>query len=177
MSTQTYPMRRALHLRLEADLDALEIASTLHGVAVDRLHSFELGEVELTRPELSELADQLALHSSWHGDPGELCELVGPDGSPYDLAGDTVQVLGVIHAALTAEHERRLAVAAEVLELEHALPPATDPRWVHVASLWHPIGSRDVFAEVTAHVAREAGAGFEPFLHELTGALKARRRS
>ena len=177
MSTPTYPMRRALHLRLEADLDALEVASTLHGVPVDRLHSFELGEVELTRPELSELADQLALHSSWHGDPDELCALVGPDGAPNDLAGDTAQVLGVVHDALTAEHERRLALAAEVLELEHTLPPATDPRWVHVACLWHPIGDRDVFEEITGQVAREAGAGFEPFLHELTSALKARRRS
>ena len=177
MSTPTYPMRRALHLRLEADLDDLEIASRLHGVAVDRLRCFELGEVELTPHELSELADQLALHSSWHGDPNELRELVGPDGSPYDLASDTIQVLGVIHDALTAEHERRLALAAEVLELEHAVPPATDPRWVHVASLWHQIGTSDVFEEITAQIARDAGANFEPFLHELANALTARRRS
>lgn len=177
MSTQTYPMRRALHLRLEADLDALEIASTLHGVAVDRLHSFELGDVELTPRELSELADQLALRSSWHGEPVELCELVGPDGSSYDLAADTVQVLGVIRSALTAEHERRLTLAAEVLELEHSLPPATDSRWVHIACLWHPIDSSDVFEEVTAQVARDADADLEPFLHKLTAALKAHRRS
>jgi hypothetical protein len=169
-------MRRALHLRLEADLDDLEIAATLHGVAVDRLRCFELGEVELTPRELSELADQLALHSPWHGDPDELRELVGPDGSPYDLASDTVQVLGVVHDALTAEHERRLALAAEVLELEQALPPATDPRWAHIASLWHPIGASDVFAKVTAQVARDAGANFEPFLHGLTSALNACRR-
>jgi hypothetical protein len=175
MNTPTYPMRRALHLRLAADLDDLEIASTLHGVAVDRLRCFELGEVELTPRELSELADQLALRSSWHGDPNELRELVGADGSPYDLAGDTVQVLGVIHDALTAEHERRLALAAEVVELEHALPPATDPRWVHIASLWHPIGASDVFEEITSQVARDAGTDFEPFLHELTKALNARR--
>jgi hypothetical protein len=177
MSTPTYPMRRALHLRLEANLDDLEIASTLHGVAVDRLRCFELGEMELTPRELSELADQLALQSSWRGDPNKLRELVGPDGSPYDLASDTVQVLGVIHDALTAEHERRLALAAEVLELKHALPPATDPCWVHIASLWHPIGTSDVFEEITAQVARDAGANFEPFLHEITNALNARRRS
>jgi len=170
-------MRRALHLRLEADLDALEIASTLHGVAVDRLHSFELGDVELAPRELFELADQLALRSSWHGEPNELCELVGPDGSPYDLAADIAQVLGVLRRALTAEHERRLALAAEVLELERSLPPATDPRWVRVACLWHPIDSSDVFEEATAQVARDAGADLEPFLHELTAAFKARRRS
>ena len=69
MSTPTYPMRRALHLRLEAGLDDLEIASGLHGVAVDRLRCFELGEVELTPRELSELADQFALHSSWQATP------------------------------------------------------------------------------------------------------------
>ena len=103
--------------------------------------------------------------------------LVGPDGSSYDLAADTVQVLGVIRDALTAEHERRLTLAAEVLELEHSLPPATDPRRVHVASLWHPIDSSDIFEEVTAQVARDADADLEPFLHELTAALKARRRS
>ena len=177
MSTPTYPMRRALHLRLEADLDDLEVASTLHGVAVDRLRCFELGEVELTPRELSELADQLALRSSWQGDPDQLRELVGPDGSPYDLAGDTAQVLGVIHDALTAEHERRLALAAEVLELERALPPATDPRWAHIASLWHPIGNSDVFEEVAAQVAGDAGANVEPFLHELANALNARRPS
>jgi hypothetical protein len=176
MNTATYPMRRALHLRLQADLDDLEIASGLHGVAVDRLRCFELGEVELTPRELSELADQLALHSSWQGDPNELRELVGPDGSPYDLAGDTVQVLGVIHDALTAEHQRRLALAAEVLELEHALPPATDPRWVHIALQWHPIGTSDVFAETAAQVARDAGPDVEPFLHELSKALNARRQ-
>jgi hypothetical protein len=177
MSTPTYPMRRALHLRLEADLDDLEIASTLHGVAVDRLRCFELGEVELAPRELSELADQLALHSAWHGDPGELRELVGPDGSPSALAGDSVQVLRVIRDALTAEHGRRLALAAEVRELEQTLPPATDPRWVHVASLWHQIGTSDVFQEITAKVARDAGASFDPFLHELTKALNARRGS
>jgi len=177
MSTPSYPMRRALHLRLEADMDAIEIASMLHGVAVDRLHGFELGQVELTQRELSELADQLALHSSWRGDPEGLRELVGPDGSLYDIAGDIAHVLGVIHEVLTAEHARRLALAAEVPDLERALPPATDPRWVHVASLWHPIGDREVFKGTTARVARDAGVDVEPFLHELTGELRARRRS
>ena len=94
----------------------------------------------------------------------------------HDLASDAVQVLGVIHDALTAEHDRRLALAAEVRELEQA-PPATDPRWVRLACLWHPIGSSEVFEEMTAQVARDAGADFEPFLHELTSALNARRRS
>jgi hypothetical protein len=170
-------MRRALHLRLEAGLDDLEVASTLHGVAVDRLRCFELGEVELTPVELSELADQLAVHFSWQGGPDGLRELVGSDGSAYDLAGDTVKVLGVIHEALTAEHERRLAVAAEVLELERSLPPATDPRWEHVSSQWRPIGDSDVFAKIAARVARDAGADLEPFLHRLAEALKARRRN
>lgn len=177
MSTATYPMRRALHLRLEADLDDLEVASTLHGVAVDRLRCFELGEVELTPPELSELADQLAMHSTWHGDPKDLRELVGPDGSPYDLAGDTVLMLGLIRDALSAEHDRRSSLAAEIAEVERELPAATDPRWEHVASLRHQVGADDVFNEVAAQVARDAGAGVEPFLHELTRALTARRRS
>jgi hypothetical protein len=169
-------MRRALHLRLEADLDDLEVASTLHGVAVDRLHCFELGEVELTAPELSELAEQLALRSSWRGEPGELRELVGPDGTPYDLAADTAQMLGAIGDALKAERARRLALAAEVRDLEEALPPVDDPRWAHIACLWHPIGG-DVFADVAAQVARDAGPGVEPFLHELTKRLNALRPS
>ncbi|MEE4275073.1 MAG: hypothetical protein V2J16_04315 [Thermoleophilia bacterium] len=173
MSTPTYPMRRALHLRLEADLDALETAAALHGVAVDRLHSFERGEVELTPHELTDLATELALHTPWRGDPGELRELVGEDGSRYDLAGDAVQALGAVHAALAAEHERRLALAAEVAELERALPPASDPRWVHIAALWHPIGSSADFEEAAAQVARTAHADVEWFAHELTNALKA----
>jgi hypothetical protein len=176
MSTLTYPMRRALHLRLEADLDDLELASTLDGVAVDRLRCFELGEVELTPRELSELAEQLELRCSWHGDPSQLRELVGPDGSPYDLVGDAVQVLGVIRDALKAEHDHRLALAAEVLELERALPPATDPRWAHIAPLWHSVGTGDV-EEITARAARDANAEVEPFLHGLTNALKTHPRS
>lgn len=176
MSTPTYPMRRALHLRLQAGLDDLDVASMLHGVAVDRLRCFELGQVELTPVELSELADRLAVHSSWHGGPDGLRELVGSDGSTYDLAGDTAQVLGVIREALTAEHERRLAVADEMLELARALPPVTDPRWEHVSSQWRPTGDVDVFAEVTARVAGDAGADVEPFLHRLAEALKDRRQ-
>jgi hypothetical protein len=175
MSTQTYPMRRALHLRLEADMDDLELASTLDGVAVDRLRCFELGEVELTPRELSELADQLAQHCAWHGDPSELRELVGPDGSPYDLIGDAVQVLGAVREALSAEYERRLALAAEVPELKSALPAASDGRWAHIAPVWHAMGASDEFEEVTAQVARDAGADVERFLHELTHALHARR--
>ncbi len=177
MSTVTYPMRRALHLRLEAGLDDLEVASTLHGVAVDRLRCFELGEVELTPVELSELADQLALQSSWHGAPADLRELVGPDGSRYDLDSDTVQMLGVIHEVLQAEHERRLAAAAETLALEQALPPSTDPSWARLASLWHPIGDSHVVAEVTARVARDAHADADSFVHKLTGALRDARPS
>jgi hypothetical protein len=177
MSTLTYPMRRALHLRLEAGLDDLDVASTLHGVAVDRLRCFELGEVELTPVELSELADRLSLHSSWHGGPDGLRELVGPDGSTYDLAADAAQAIGVIHDALTAEYERRLAAATEVLELEDGLPPATDPRWMGIAALWRPVGDGVVFTEATAQVARGADADVEPFLHRLADALKARRGS
>jgi hypothetical protein len=175
MSTPTYPMRRALHLRLTADLDDLEMASMLHGVAVDRLRCFELGEAELTQPELSELADQLALHSSWHGEPDKLRELVGPDGSAYDLAGDAARALGVVRDALSAERERRLALAAEVQDLERALPPATDPRWMHIASLWRPLGAGDLFSDVATEVARASGADVESFLHALTRALDARR--
>jgi len=177
MSTQTYPMRRALHLRLTAGLDDQEVASTLRGVAVDRLRGFELGECELTPVELSDLAGQLALCSAWHGGPEALRELVGPDGSTYDLAGDKGQVLGVIRDALRAEHESRLAAAAQVLDLERALPPVTDPRWDHVASQWNPIGDGRVFAEVTARVAGHAGADVDPFLHDLAAALKDRQRS
>jgi hypothetical protein len=177
MSTATYPMRRALHLRLQADLDDLEVASTLHGVAVDRLRCFELGEVELSPPELTELAGQLALHSAWRGDPSELRELVGPDGSPYDLAGDTARLLGVLHAALTAERERRETLAAEVAELERALPPAGDPHWADIAPLWHPASMSGAFAEIAAQVARDAGPDVEPFLHQLTHELTARLRN
>lgn len=176
MSTATYPMRRALHLRLDAGLDDLEVASTLHGVAVDRLRCFELGEVELTPVELSELADQLALRSDWRGDPGQLRELVGPDGSAYDLAADTAEMLGVIRDALKAEHERRSAAAAEIGELEQTLASATDASWVRLASLWHPIDDSRVFREITLRVARDAHADAESFVHKLTTALKDARR-
>ncbi len=175
MSSPTYPMRRALHLRLQAGLDDLDVASMLHGVPVDRLRCFELGEVELAPHELAELAAELSRLSSWAGDPGELRELVDADGAPFDVVGDTVQVRGVIREALTAEHERRLALAGQTRELLDALPPATDPLWVQLCSLWHAAGDREVCAQLAAGVARDADAGFEPFLHELSAALRVRR--